>query len=108
MPRRLLTCLLSLPWLASSCFAAFQETWETGYSGKDATGPHVLAYWKFDAGAELKDSSGHGHDLAESGALLQKDGKNGTGFESAEGFPASDKPHALRVLKPGKLTPAGP
>ena len=28
--------------------APVMESWETGYSGTDPIGAHVLGYWKFD------------------------------------------------------------
>ncbi len=99
--RLLLLCCLSLPGLSMA--AALQESWETGYTGNDATGKHVLGYWKFDAEAELKDSSGKGHDLVASGALLKAEGRFGSGIESATG---AAKAHSVQT--PGKgLTPAG-
>jgi len=102
MLRPFLLCFLFLPGLS---FAALQETWETGYTGNDADGKYVLGYWKFDAGAELKDSSGKGHDLLENGAQLKTEGKFGQGFGSAMG---ADQAHSLRVTGAGRLTPAGP
>ncbi|HCN77599.1 MAG TPA: hypothetical protein DIT13_10460, partial [Verrucomicrobiales bacterium] len=85
--------------------AEYQETWETGYSGRDADGAHVLGYWKFDEGAELKDSSGKGNDLALNGALTVAAGKNGGALESFEGIPVEDKPHQARVTAASRLTP---
>jgi len=87
--------------------AEYQETWETGYSGRDADGAHVLGYWKFDEGAELKDSSGKGNDLALNGALTVAAGKNGGALESFEGIPVEEKPHQARVTAASRLTPAG-
>ncbi|MFN0075972.1 MAG: LamG-like jellyroll fold domain-containing protein [Prosthecobacter sp.] len=82
--RRLLPCLLCFPWAAS----ALQETWETGYTKDDATGAHVLGYWKFDE--EAKDVTLHG-------AVLNPKGKFGGGLESFPGFPLQDKRHAALV-----------
>lgn len=101
-PSLLLPALLSLPGLLS---AATQETWETGYKGKDGYGKQVLGYWKFDTGAELKDSSSQGNDLTENGAVMGAEGRFGQGIESAAGM---DKPHSVRVTGKGSLTPAGP
>lgn len=91
---------------AQDANAGLQEPWDAGYMGQDARGPHVLGYWKFEAGAELKDSSGKGHDLVENGARLGAKGAYGKGVESFEGYPVSDKPHSLRVTHAAGLTPA--
>lgn len=101
----LLVFTFFIPWLSA---AAVQESWEGGYQGYSATGKHVLGYWKFDEGAELKDSSGKGNDLVESGAQLRVPGKRGTAMESFPGFPVSEKPHSLRVIGKERLTPTGP
>lgn len=84
-----------------------QEAWETGYTGKDAAGPHVLGYWKFDAGAELKDLSGKGNDLILQGSALTAGGKFGGGLEGFPGFPVQDKSHAARTAAMPKLSPKG-
>jgi hypothetical protein len=102
--RLLLVCTFFIPWLS---VAALQESWEVGYQGDAAPGKHVLGYWKFDEGAELKDSSGKGNNLAESGARIQVPGKKGTGMESFPGFPVTDQPHSLRVIEKERLTPTG-
>ncbi|MDB6005977.1 MAG: hypothetical protein JWR15_2964 [Prosthecobacter sp.] len=89
--RFVLLCLLCFP-VAS--FAAFQETWETGYSKEDSTGPHVLGHWKFD---------GESQDVALHGAVLNPKGKFGGALESFAGFPVEDKRHAAVVaVKPVK------
>lgn len=98
----------TLLWLCGSCWSAdLQESWQTGYTGSDATGPQVLGYWKFDAGAELKDSSSQGNDLVLNGARTGAEGRFGQGLESFPGFPVQDKPHSARVAGKGRLTPAG-
>lgn len=102
---RPLFLLLLSPALLTA--AALQETWQSGYQGDDATGGHVLGYWRFDSGAELKDSSGKGNDLTLNGAVLTPDGKNGGGLEAFEGIPVADKPHQARVTPAGRLSPAG-
>lgn len=82
---------LCFPWVAHS---ALQETWETGYVKEDATGPHVLGYWKFDE--ESKDVTLHG-------AVLNPKGKFGGALESFPGFPIEDQRHAAVVaVKPVK------
>lgn len=82
---------LCFPWVAH---AALQETWETGYAKEDATGPHVLGYWKFDSESQ---------DVALHGAVLNPKGKFGGALEAFPGFPVDDKRHAAVVaVKPVK------
>jgi hypothetical protein len=87
--------------------ALIQDPWETGYSGKDASGPHVLGYWRFDAGSELKDASGKGNDLTLQGAVLTPAGKNGGGLEAFPGVPVEDKSHGARTAARPALSPRG-
>ncbi|MBC7289028.1 MAG: hypothetical protein H5T86_13525, partial [Armatimonadetes bacterium] len=47
-----------------------REPWDREYAGGDATGEHVVALWQFNAGAETKDASGHGHDCRLEGARI--------------------------------------
>src|SRR3954469_22370323 len=65
------SCLLACPALA----ATLSETWQTGYTGGDAKGPHVIAYWQFRPGAEMEDSSGHGNTLTLAAAVAVASGK---------------------------------
>lgn len=108
MPLRhsVLSLWLCLPALAVA--APLQETWQTGYTGPDATGPHVLGYWKFEPGAELKDSSGKGNELVLQGAATGVEGRFGGGLESFPGFPVEDKAHSARASGTGRLSPLGP
>jgi hypothetical protein len=101
---RFFPCLLLAPALAA---ATLQETWQTGYTGVDATGPHVLGCWSFDAGAELQDRSGKGNHLTLNGAVTVAEGRFGGALESFEGLPVADRPHQARVTAAGRLSPAG-
>ena len=86
------------------------ETWDRGYTGGAATGPHVLGYWKFDGegDAALVDASGKGHTLTLKGGVIASQGKFGGCLECFPGFPVDDKQHsALTPHRPG-LSPAGP
>lgn len=78
--------------------APLMETWEAGYAGADANGPHVRGYWTFDGGtpeAVLKDRSEKGHDLKlEGGSKLHPKGKRGGALECFPGFPVQDRRHA--------------
>lgn len=102
---RLLSLLLPAFFILTALPAAtLQESWESGYQGTDATGKHVLGYWKFDTGSELKDSSGKGHDLTLVGALVHPEGRFGQALESAF---ESTKPHSARVTVREGISPAG-
>ena len=91
-------------FLATAVLAApLSETWQTGYTGADANGPHVLGYWRFDGDA--KDSSGKGHDLTLAGAKLVAEGKRGGALESFAGWPVEDKRHAAFAASKPELTP---
>lgn len=102
---RLPSCLLLIPCLVSA--ATLQETWETGYTKTDASGPQVLGYWKFDAEAALKDGSGNSHDLTLQGAKTTDAGKFGGALESFPGFPMEDKKHAALTANKPALSPKG-
>jgi len=94
--------------LAVRTFAApLCETWQTGYTGADATGAHVLGYWRFDAGAEMADSSKKGHTLTLAGAKTSPQGKRGGALESFAGWPVEDKRHAAFAGSKPALTPKG-
>ena len=101
---RLFPCLLLAPALAA---APLQETWQTGYTGTDASGPHVLGCWSFDSGQELQDRSGKGNHLTLNGAVTVAEGRFGGALESFEGIPVADKPHQARVTSAGRLSPTG-
>jgi hypothetical protein len=96
--------LLVCVGLSPVAAAPLQETWQTGYEGQDATGPHVLGYWKFSSGAELKDSSGRGHDLKLSGATLGIEGQSGSGLKCEY---APTKSHSVKT-EGNDLSPPGP
>ncbi|MBE7497883.1 MAG: LamG domain-containing protein [Verrucomicrobiaceae bacterium] len=79
--------LLPLLFCFTSSALALQETWETGYSGEDATGKHVLGHWSFEKEDGLKLN----------GSVLNPKGRFGSGLESFPGFPVEDKRHAALV-----------
>jgi hypothetical protein len=94
---------------ATSALAAPRlcETWQTGYSGADANGPHVLGYWRFQTGAATHDSSGKGNDITLSGAQAVAQGKRDGALESFPGWPIMDKRHAAMTLAKAGLSPKG-
>ena len=63
--------------------------------------------WSFDAGAELADGSGNGHDLTLNGAKVVADGRFGGCLESWRGWPDEDTAHQARAKAAPELTPKG-
>ena len=102
-----LAAALCITGLASAQRPRLQETWETGYGKDDATGAHVLGYWKFDDDEVLKDSSGKGSDLTLHGAVVVPQGRFGGALESFPGFPVQDKDHSAQTEPKPKLLPKG-
>src|SRR5262245_9412427 len=70
------------------------ETWQSGYTGRDANGPHVLGYWQFKPDAVTNDSSAKGNHLALVGARAAGSGRFDGALESFPGHPVEDKRHA--------------
>ena len=97
--------LFCLPCLALPPAQQLQETWQQGYTKEDATGAHVLGYWKFDGDEALMDASGHGNDLTLHGAEVSIKGKFGGALESFPGFPVIDKDHSAHTANKPKLSP---
>jgi len=83
------------------------ETWSTGYTGRDANGPHVLGYWQFKPGAVTNDSSGKGHHLTLAGATAAAQGRFDGALESFPGWPVGDQRHAAFVAPKPALSPKG-
>jgi len=83
------------------------EPWEAEYTGRDSSGPHVVACWQFTAGRELEDSSGHGHTLSVQGAKASPKGRFGGGLESFPGWPVADQRHAAVAKSHPSLSPQG-
>lgn len=103
----LLSLLCSLA-LAQGPAPRLMEDWRQAYTGESASGPEIIALWQFDSGAELKDASGHGHDLTLKGARLSPEGRFGGGLESFRGWPEKDESHAALAANDRALSPAGP
>ena len=103
--RFFLLATLCLPRFASADSPRLQETWETGYTKDDATGAHVLGYWKFDGDDALMDSSGKGNDLTLHGAVTVAKGKFGGALESFPGYPVQDKDHSAHTGPKARLSP---
>ncbi|MBI5691346.1 MAG: hypothetical protein HZC55_14775 [Verrucomicrobia bacterium] len=104
--------LLRPSWIALSLIAAClraqdAETWQSGYTGAEATGPRVLGYWRFEPGAETADSSGRGHTLTFAGAVASPTGKFGGALESFPGGATQDVRHAALAAARPTLSPQG-
>lgn len=84
--------------------------WWEGYHGKEANGPDVLGFWKFDGDQTtfLTDSSSHGHSATLRGAVQNADGRFGACLESSAGYPVVDESHSLHIIRSPVLSPAGP
>ena len=99
--------------LAQGALLAVQplaEPWEQSYTGSDASGGRVIAYWEFEQVAPTRDSSGHGHDLKLAGVQSVESGKFGAGLESTAGGGAAakrDERHAALVSSHPALSPKG-
>ncbi len=103
-----LTLACSLLWAQDEEPIQLAETWGAPYTGEDATGDHVVGLWTFDAGADLLDASGNGHDLTLNGAEVVAEGRFGGALESWRGYPDEDTAHQARVQPAPELTPKGP
>lgn len=105
-------CLASGVWLlltitAVPALAQRAEPWQAVYTGKDATGEHVLGLWGFDVGQETADGSGRGSPLSLEGAAIHPDGRFGGCLEGFPGWPVQDKRHAAVVPSRPELSPSG-
>lgn len=94
--------------LAGAAYAQLAEPWQTAYTGDDAAGNHVIAFWNFDETAETAtDVSGHDHAGGLDGVARRADGRFGGCIESFPGWPVEDARHGLRVANAPALTPRG-
>lgn len=103
---------VSIPMLAclwvccGSLFAETTEPWQSPYTGEDASGGHVIAYWNGDGdGGTVADISGKGHDGKRMGVSMCAGGRFGGGMESFPGWPVEDVQHAVVVANSPALTP---
>lgn len=100
----LLTLCCSLPLAA----APLAEAWRSPYTGDNAQGDHVVAFWTFDgAGEVVTDASGKGHDGKLAGTERNPDGKFGGAVTSFRGAPVEDVRHAVHVPSAPALSPQG-
>ncbi len=93
--------------LAALVTGQLADPWQREYAREEAQAAHVIALWQFNAGAELEDSSGHGHTLQLEGAQTCADGKFGGGLRSFPGWPVEDTRHAAVAPPHPDLSPAG-
>jgi hypothetical protein len=82
------------------------EPWDAEYAGQDATGPHVIGLWQFNAGAETADASGRGHDATLQDAGIAAEGRFGSCLECFAGWPVEDKRHRALVPSHPALSPS--
>ena len=94
-------------WAQDEAAVQLAEPWNAPYTGRHATGDHVVGLWSFDAGAELADASGNGHDLTLNGAKIVDNGRFGGCLESWRGWPDRDAAHQARAKAAPELTPKG-
>ncbi|MBU0606360.1 MAG: LamG domain-containing protein, partial [Armatimonadetes bacterium] len=100
----LLLGAVALTWAAD----ATPQPWQQLYAGEEATGPNVVALWQFQPGQELKDSSGHGHDLKLRGeGRVVKEGPLGGALESFPAGTDNDKAQGAEAKDADALSPAG-
>ena len=60
--QRAASVVVLVGWCAGSASGAgTAPAWQSVYTGNEATGPHVVALWQFDAGAGTADRSGRKH-----------------------------------------------
>ncbi|MBX7258391.1 MAG: hypothetical protein K1Y02_18650 [Candidatus Hydrogenedentes bacterium] len=92
----------------SAAHAQLAEPWQTAYTGDDAAGNHVIAFWNFDESAETAtDASGHEHFGSLDGVTRRTDGRFGGCIESFPGWPVEDVRHGMRVAHAPSLSPRG-
>ncbi|MEI6502205.1 MAG: LamG domain-containing protein, partial [Armatimonadota bacterium] len=100
----LLVALACPAWTAE----AAPQPWQQLYSGDEAAGPKVIGLWQFQPGQELKDSSGHKHDLTLRGqAAVVRQGPFGGALESFPAGTDNDKDQGAAAKDADELTPAG-
>lgn len=105
--RRNSVLLVLTVWAAAVCADA--QPWQTEYTGEAATGSHVIGLWQFNSGADLKDSSGRGHDLKLRGSSkIVPGGRFGGGLQSHQAGPGNDEPQGATAKDHNDLSPRGP
>jgi hypothetical protein len=88
--------------------AQHAEPWQLPYTGEDAQGNHVIAFWNFEGeGGAVVDMSGKGHDGKLAGATRNAEGRFGAAMTSGRGFPVEDVRHAIHIPSAPVLSPQG-
>ncbi len=109
---RIALALFTLTWAAAAGSWAAEPVdlppWQKPYTGSEAAGPGVIAFWSFEPPSELKDASGHGHDLTLRGeSRVVAGGRFGSCLESFPADENKDKPQGALAKNDPRLTPAG-
>jgi hypothetical protein len=82
------------------------QPWKAPYQGRDASGPHVLGYWRFEPGEVEADQGPLKLPGNLRGGVATSAGKFGGGLESFAGWPHADEPHAFVVNAHSQLAPS--
>ncbi len=105
-PCTLVACLYIC--VVSPAFSQTAEPWQAAYSGEDASGAHVIAFWNFDGTEDsAADVSGNGHAGTFQGVVRHTEGRFGGCVESFPGWPVEDSRHAIQVDHAAPLSPQG-
>jgi len=89
-----------------SAFAQTAEPWQAAYTGEDAGGAHVIAFWNFDGEEDaVVDLSGNNHAGTFQGAVRRAEGRFGGCMESFPGWPVEDVRHSVQVQNAAALSP---
>ncbi|MCB1233108.1 MAG: LamG domain-containing protein, partial [Verrucomicrobiae bacterium] len=101
-----------LMWLVTSVSGqepGSASRWWEPYEGKEAAGPFVLGFWRFDEESAVgKDSSSHGLEGNLRGATWSAGGRFGEGcLRGGPGYPVIDDPHGFVVKRSPILSPGG-
>ncbi len=102
------TAFLLITWAPIATAAPHVASWQSPYTGEEAQGPSVIAFWNFEeTGDKVIDASGKGHDGTLAGAQRNPEGRFGAGMTSFRGYPVEDVRHAVHIPNTPALSPAG-
>jgi len=104
-PTYLIACCTAL--MAMTPVLAQTQSWESPYSGTDATGSNVIGLWHFDGNGA--DASGHKHDATLRGkdSHFVADGKFGGALQVEDKIELGDKRQGATTKNTQDLNPKG-